>query len=462
MGKITEKVEEMTILIFSIFIAAILISIITGTQLLYAMLLGCVLFSAMARLYGYSFKEIGGMMFSGVKTSFPAFFVFLLVGVLTAAWRASGTIAYFVYWGVKLILPQYFLLCAFLILAVESMLIGTSFGSSATLGVMLLVMAKSGGVPEMLAAGAILSGAMVGDRGSPMSSSANLVAAVTKTEIGANVRRMVKSGALPFLLTAGIFLLLSRKYPLGGADTGFIAGIAEQYAFSPLLLLPAVIVLILPLFQCSIRITMGASLVAASLLAIFLQKTPVTELLSTLLYGYHPTFSGEFAERIAGGGFLSMVSSGLLLLAASTYSGIFQTTGVLHGASDAIRKIAKRFGLMAATLVTGLSTAAIACNQTLSIILTEQLTRDAGEEAGALPPDRAMLLENTVVPLASFVPWNLCSTTQLTVLAVSPLCVFFAVYLYMVPLVNLAISLVQKNQKKASPPENTEESAAEE
>lgn len=448
----------MTVLIFALFVAAIVVSVATGTPLMYAMLFGSVLFGSMALLRGYTLKETGEMMFAGVRTSFQAFFVFFLVGILTAAWRASGTIAYFVYWGVELLSPQYFLICAFLILAAESMLIGTSFGSSATLGVMLFVMAKAGGVPEGIAAGAILSGAMVGDRGSPMSSSANLVAAVTGTEIGANVRRMVKSGAIPFAVTAVIFLLLSFRYPLTVTGTDFAAGIAENYRFSLLLLVPAAIVLILPLFHCKIWLTMLVSLTVACGIAVFYQGMPVTALLNTLLNGYHPTFSGEFAERIAGGGLVSMISANILMLAACTYSGIFQKTGVLHGASDGITRLSKRFGPMAGTLVTGAVTAVIACNQTLSVILTEQLTRDAAKSIGVGSADRAMHMENSVIVVSSLIPWNLCCATQLSVLAAPAGCLLYAIYLFAVPVINLAFSLVKWRRARIKP---ASESAAE-
>ena len=132
----------------------------------------------------------------------------LLIGCLTSLWRQSGTIAYFTYYGVRLIPPQAFILAAFVLSALMSYALGTSFGVAATIGVILMTIARASGVSTVIAGGAILSGVYFGDRGSPAASSASLVANETGTDASQNFRRMMPSALLPLGLCVLIYAAL--------------------------------------------------------------------------------------------------------------------------------------------------------------------------------------------------------------------------------------------------------------
>ena len=136
-----------------------------------------------------------------------------MAGMVTALWRSSGTISFFLYHGLRGIAPGSFLLMAFLIPAALSFALGTSYGVTGTAGVVLITLARSGGVDLAPAAGAILSGAYFGDRCSPMSSCATLVAACTGTRLYDNVREMLRTGLVPTVLTAAVFGAVSLRHP---------------------------------------------------------------------------------------------------------------------------------------------------------------------------------------------------------------------------------------------------------
>ena len=439
----------MTILTFTIFILAVFASVLTGTPLVWAMGLGSLLFFQLGRKKGVPTKELLSLMLRGVQGAAPAFTIFLLVGMLTAAWRASGTIACFVYWGIQLIRPELFLFCTFLALSAASLLMGSSFGASGTLGVMLLVLAKSGNVPLFLTGGAILAGAMVGDRTSPMSGSANLVAAVTKTDLLDNIKTMVKTGLVPFLLSAGLFFALSFAFPLTGMEDSLAAEITENYRLSPLLLLPALMVLILPLCRLPIRLTMVLSMVSGVLIAVFYQGEGILPMLRALLLGYRPDFTGLFAQGVAGGGLSSMALSALVVILASTFAGIFERTKILNGLEQGLVALSRRAGFFAAALLSGLGVAMVAANQTLSIILTGQLLAPVARALGEGPQRQAAHMENTVVPLSGVIPWNVCCASQLSILGVGPGSVLVAFFPWFCALWNL---LLQYRGRKASSP----------
>ena len=141
---------------------------------------------------------------------FPPGYYYMITGM----WRASGIITFFVYYGIKIITPHLFILVAFLLSALLSYALGTSFGVAGTLGVIFITLAKSGDVNLAIAGGAILSGIYFGDRGSPVSSSAALTAAITHTDLAKNVREMMHSAILPMAICTAAYGVLSYMNPI--------------------------------------------------------------------------------------------------------------------------------------------------------------------------------------------------------------------------------------------------------
>ena len=176
---------------FGIFIIFMVLSLIAGISTIPALFLGLVVFLAVGRRKGFSLKSMLDMSVGGIKNSLVVIEVMLIIGLITAVWRVSGTITVFVYYGMKIIVPPS---------CVLSYALGTSFGTAGTVGVIFMTLARSGGVDPVMTAGVIMSGIYFGDRCSPVSSSANLVAGVTGTKIFDNVKLMMKTAMVPLIL----------------------------------------------------------------------------------------------------------------------------------------------------------------------------------------------------------------------------------------------------------------------
>ena len=204
-------------LILGAFSAALLLCIITGRSILIALAFGLLLFLLYGRRKGYSWRALGGMALSGIRTVSNILITFFLIGVLTAFWRAAGTIPMIVCYASAWIKPSIFLLMTFLLNGLVSTLTGTSFGTSATMGVICATMGNAMGVSPVLTGGAVLSGAFVGDRCSPGSTSALLVSAVTGTDIYRNIRNMLRSALVPFLASCAVYLVIGFR-PSGAGD----------------------------------------------------------------------------------------------------------------------------------------------------------------------------------------------------------------------------------------------------
>ena len=160
------------ILGFGLFLGSVVVCMLKGLSLGWALLVGFVCFYIVGLHRGFSARALGKMAMQGGKTAFVVLRILILIGVLTGLWRAGGTIAYFVAMGLRLITPNSFVLIACLLPAVLCLAFGSSFGVSGTAGVILMTIARSGGADPVVAAGAALSGAYFGERLSPASSAA--------------------------------------------------------------------------------------------------------------------------------------------------------------------------------------------------------------------------------------------------------------------------------------------------
>lgn len=359
---------------------------------------------------------------------------FILIGMLTALWRQAGTIPAIICYTVHLIKPSTFLLMTFLLNCLISVLTGTALGTAATIGVVCATMASALGIPSWMTGGAILSGVYFGDRCSPVSTSALLVAELTETGIYTNIKNMIKSALAPFTITCILYLTVSIQ--LHGKtempDLGHAFG--SEFRLSWIALLPAAVILLLSVVQAGVKIAMIASIVTAIPVCIGLQNMAFTELPELLLNGFHST-DVTVAAMLNGGGITSMLKVGAIVCISSSYSGIFQATGILNGFQKMVCLLADRTKPYFAVLVTSILTSVMACNQTLAIMLTGQL-------CSRTEPDKlrfANNLEDSAVIIAPLVPWSIACAVPLTAAGAPGYSVLFAVFLYLLPLCDLVL-----------------------
>ena len=228
--------EEMIVLemgILLVFAAALLGCVWSGASILYAMLFGYGLFFAYGRLRGRGGRRLLAVSASGIWTVRNVLVTFLLIGMITALWRVCGTIAFLVYHATALCTPRGMLLAAFLLCCLVSSLTGTAFGTAATVGVITMTMANSMGLPPLFTGGAILSGIYFGDRCSPMSTSALLVSELTGTDLFENIKKMTRTGLVPFLLACGVYALAGLGVHAAPAGDGARALLAEGFCLHP-------------------------------------------------------------------------------------------------------------------------------------------------------------------------------------------------------------------------------------
>lgn len=420
-------------LCFAAFLAGVLVTLLCGWNLLWAIFFGLGLFFLLGLKRGHTGAQLWQMAWKKGRESLIVVPVFLLIGTVTALWRSSGTISFFLYYGLREVPPSLFLLAAFLLSAILSFALGTSFGVCGTAGVVLMTMARGGGVPTAMAAGAVISGAYFGDRGSPMSSCAMLVAASTGTELYGDVREMLRTAALPTILTVAFYGAISVLYPIDKMEPQVLHAISTHFSLPWFALLPAAFLLLLPLLRVRVIWAMSASALTAFLLSVFVQHLPVLTVLKTALLGYVPA-APELRGILSGGGLASMLQASLIVFVTSLYAGILEGIDALGPIRREADKLVKRVGLFPATALISAVIIGVFCNQSVMVIMDEQLLKESYQRRGASSLERAMDIANSGVVLAGLVPWSIALTIPLTMLGADLSAVPYAVLLYLIPL----------------------------
>ena len=422
--------------IFVLFFTSLLVSLYCGISIIYPLLLGLTGFILLSWRRGHSLAALVGMLLTGSKQSLIVIKIFILIGAITAVWRACGTIPFIVYHGIALMSEQYFILSAFILSCMVSFLLGTSFGTVGTMGVVLMVLAKSGYVNVDVTAGAIIAGAYFGDRCSPMSSSANLVAALTRTRLYLNLNNMLKTSVLPFALSCLGYVFLSLKNPLIVSDNPILVSISQSFDISPIVLLPAILILILAIAKIDVKISMSLSIATGMAIALFVQHVSLPDLLRYIATGYRMDQPGFLSMVIQGGGLYSMLQVSLIVLISSSYSGLFEGTGLLRDIEQSCERISRKIGVYAGTVVASLAAAAFSCNQTLAVMITHQLIRPTYEKKHLGNYRLALDLENTVIVISALIPWNIAGLVPAAALSADSGFIPYALYLFLVPLTN--------------------------
>jgi len=411
-----------------LFVLGLLLCLVNHFSILCALAAGLILFLIYGLLKKHTVTALLKMAWQGIRTVRQILLLLMLIGIMTALWRASGTIAFLVAYGSRLIVPEFFLLAVFVLCSVVSALIGSSFGTAATIGVICMAMANWSGIPPLLAGGAILSGSFFGDRCSPMSTSALLVAQLTGTDLYRNIRLMLRSACAPFLATCAVYLLIGLILPGGsGEDPAELlqAGFRLNWPAA----LPALLIVLLSLGKVQVKFTMAASIILAAVIAVTVQHAAWTDLPGLLWYGYHaPT--PQLAVMLDGGGILSMVKVTAIVCLSSSYAGIFDGTHLLDALKQQQAALCRRLTPFGGLTVTSVVTNMIACNQTLSTILTHQLCREELKD----PYRLSMSLENSVVVIAGLIPWSVASAAPLSAIAAPTASIAAACYLYFLPI----------------------------
>jgi len=400
--------------------------------------------------------SLWGMMRDGVGHTKEVVWILLLVGLLIPAWTASGVIANLVDAGLSLLHPAWIVSFGFFFSAAFAMAVGTSTGTLSAVGIPLIGIAAHLGVPLPLMAGALVSGAFVGDRTSPFSSAHQLVASSVGVPERSLYRLLQPTTYASVLIALLAFAAFDWFGPWGAAEGGAgsgptavasTGGAGGGFADSRLLWAPPALLLVCNLFRLRTKYAFAATIVAAVIIGVYVQGGSLQDWTSWLWHGYAPVepaasaASGSGADASHGKGLVGMIDLILLIVLAGAYNGIMEKGGIVRPVAERLLGTGTSlFGATARTGLFGLALGLVSCTQTLPIMMT-------GRSLAAVWVERfpraelARVTADTSLLLAALVPWNLIAVLCSTILGVPAEAYLpFALFLWVPPLLTLALS----------------------
>jgi NhaC family Na+:H+ antiporter len=405
---------------------------------------------------------------SNIKSTSNALLILLMVGSLAGSWMLSGVIPTLIYGGLQILNPSIFLPASVIICSLISIATGSSWTTSATVGIALIGIAKAIGISPAMAAGAVLSGAYFGDKMSPLSDTTNLAPAMAGTDLFTHIRYMSLTTTPTFILTLIIFSFLSFGIESTGvADSNqLLTDIKGTFNVSAwLMLVPvAVIVLIIKKTKPFIALLLGTLL--GGLFALIFQPDIVAKVgggeTLNLLTGYKgvmnaltvdisiETANPLLNDLFSTGGMSGMLSTIWLIICALVFGGVMDAIGALQRISQALLSLAKStFGLFASTVATCLALNVTASDQYLAIVVPGKMFDKAYREKGLAPENLSRTLEDSGTVTSVLVPWNTCGAYHSGVLGVSVFDYFFYCFFSLIsPFMTLLFAAFQIKIKR--------------
>ncbi len=423
------------ILILFLFMINLFVAIIFDISIILALSLNLILLSLYAYIRKFSPREIWSMAFTGIRDTKTILLVFSLIGMITGIWRLSGTIAYIIYHGTSFISPKFFYVGVFVFNSAISFLTGTSFGTASTAGIISMSISNAMGFNPVVCGGAILSGCFFGDRSSPMSTSALLVATLTKTDLYVNIKNMFRTCIIPLILTIATYQIFNLGIE-AKVNNESIEMIREIFNFNLLLILPTLSIIILSIMKIDLRINMIISIGISIVFALLIQDKTLTEVFHALIFGFH--LDSPAGKLINGGGFFSMFKMLLIVGTSSGYFGFFKETDLLVGVKKFVNRTFSKLPKMLVMSLMSTMISVFSSNQTLSIMLTYEMARESYDDRDKLALD----MENSAVMTPSYIPWNIAGRTPLEMVGAPLMSLYFSFYHHYIILVNTIFSVV--------------------
>ncbi|KKI47772.1 Na+/H+ antiporter NhaC [Obesumbacterium proteus] len=391
--------------------------------------------AGLAYWQGYCWDDVINSIVSKLAKAMPVVMILICVGGLIGTWMFSGTIPYMVYWGLKLISPQYILIAAFFLTSIVSVCTGTSWGSAGTVGVALMGVASGLDVSLPAAAGAVVSGAYFGDKISPLSDSTNFAAIVADTTLFEHIQHLMYTTIPSFILAAIVYLIAGHSSMLGEVATpqrvtDIITALDGLYHFNIVLILPPVIVLWGAIGKKPVIPLMLSACVLAIILGVWLQGLSVKQGLDAFMDGFNLSMFPQGSEGIIAdvprllnrGGLFSMMSTILLVFCAFSFAGALTLTGSLTIIINRLLTVIHSVGqLIAATIGTTILVTGATSDGKLALLVPAELYQDAYRRMGLDTKNLSRTIEDAGTVIEPLIPWTAAGVYMATTLGVSTL-----------------------------------------
>ena len=392
-------------------------------------------------------------IFSSIKSISIPIVILLLVGALAGTWKVSGIIPAMVYYGLNMVDPSIFLPLTLIVSTLVSLTTGSSYTTSATVGIALVAVGIAFNIPAGMTAGAVISGAYFGDKMSPLSDTTNLAPAMAGTDLYSHIRYMTYTTVPTYIVTLIVFILLSFNLQINSVgEMSEINNLSEtiinDFYISPVLFLVPALVILLAFLKVRPIIALSFGIIGAIIFSIVFQNNILESIdpsktssviLSVFTDTSIPTENIRIERLYNSGGMKGMLWTIYLTISAMVFGGSMDGIGALKKITDYLLTKAKTtFGLFASTAASCLGINIVASDQYLAIVIPGKMFKDAYEEKKLSPENLSRTLEDTGTVTSALIPWNTCGAYHYGVLGVSVTDYFiYAIFNWLSPVTTL-------------------------
>ena len=403
--------------------------------------------------YGEMLRKVG----ENLQSVTGPILILLLVGALSGTWLLSGIIPAMIDYGLQIANPRFFLPACVLISALVSLATGSSWSTSATIGIALIGIGKALDLPSGMVAGAVISGAYFGDKLSPLSDTTNLAPAMAGSELFNHIRYMLYTTLPCIVITLLLFIVLGWSFSSSGeVNTSFLSeSIREKFNITPWLFLVPLTVIIMIIKKTPSLLALFVGTLLGGLFALIFQPQLLMDLSESSVLNFKTIYKSIFNaitvdtqietndpllnELFSSGGMQGMLGTVWLIICAMVFGGVMDAIGALQAISNAFLKWAQtNFQLIAGTAATSLTVNLTASDQYLAIVVPGKMFAQAYRDRNLAPENLSRTLEDAGTVTSVLVPWNTCGAYQSGVLGVGVAeYIFYAFFNWISPLMTL-------------------------
>lgn len=437
----TPEIAPKRVTLFLAFLPLVIMGVLVGVlnvwmeiDLKFVLLLSSIVAGITAVYAGISVKTLFDDLAEHIKKALPAILILIAIGGLVGSWMYSGTVPYLIYYGLQLIHPNFLLVMTFVVCAVLSTFTGTSWGTVATAGVAFMGIGVSFGIPMEMVAGAVISGAVFGDKISPVSDTTNICALATGISVYDHIKGMLPNVTIAGILAIIAFTVLGLFQTPSATNTHATTEILTQldsiYTFNLAMLLPPAVVFIGGFKGYNPVILMVSSSLLAVIIGMLSNGFSLHDGAQSMVSGFNTSMistetmvNENLGILLNRGGFDGMMTGAVLFCILAIAFGSFLTTyGGMQRIMDVLLNgVRSKFGLITTSFGTGALLNTVSGNAMFSILTVGQIFTPAFEKRKIPIPVLSRSMENSMTLLESLIPTHVSALYMSATLGVSTL-----------------------------------------
>lgn len=369
-----------------------------------------------AKRVGLTWQDLEKGIAERLNTAMPAILIILAVGIIVGSWMFSGTVPALIYYGLDLLNPSYFLISAFFISAVTSVATGTAWGSASTAGIALISIGNQLGIPPGMAAGAIIAGAVFGDKMSPLSDTTNLAALVTKVNIFKHIHSMMWTTIPASIIGLLVWFIAGFQFKGHSNDKQIqtlLSELAQIYQINIWVWVPLIVIIVCLLFKMATVPAMLISSFSAIIVGTFNHHFKMTDGFKATFSGFNDSMihqshiSSGVKSLLEQGGMMSMPQILVTIFCGYAFAGIVEKAGCLEVLLTTISKGIHSVGsLICITVICCIALVFAAGVASIVIIMVGVLMKDLFEKYQVSRSVLSRTLEDSSTMVLPLIPWG--------------------------------------------------------